>query len=230
MSKIATTLTSLEIQEGGPYRTWLTKSHDDVWRDVDVVVNSTIGHCLSLFDIHLPKLDHFISTSILEGRLSSPYYPSIFHVCYFVSRYYDVGHGRREKIDNDIRARLAEIITAQLKDSGSQNINPLERAMAISSLAMLGHVKMTRQTDIDLLVSRLEHEGFMPYAFCIDPSATANRTMRVRRHSRQHFALKHSPDTFRRNLSARHRNWSFMSASATGRGRRYATAAATWAR
>ena len=80
-------LTMLEVEPGGPYRTWLTPPEADrVWRDVDVAVNANIAFFLSLHGVRLEKLDAFLVDRIKAGALSSPYYPSALHVLYFLGR------------------------------------------------------------------------------------------------------------------------------------------------
>lgn len=173
---IATLLTAHEVDEGGPYRTWLV--HDDApqkWQDVDVVVNSTIGYFLSLGGVRLPRLKNFIDDAVRAGenRLSSPYYPGIFAVGYFLSRFYKSYDAQNEK--------LAAIITEQLADHNSgNNITTLEYAMAISALINLGEAGHAAAGDAmhtatANLIARLDQEGFLPSAFCIDPSRGGDR-------------------------------------------------------
>jgi hypothetical protein len=174
-SAIAKILIAREVGEGGPYRIWLT-SHDIApWQDVDIVVNSTIGYFLSLIGVHLPALDSFIGNAIFKNRLASPYYPSVFHISYFLSRYYSAKHKDANNSHRDVRAKLAEIIRAQLGENGRRKITVLEKAMAISSLIALGHPATIDPTEMDIFASQLEYEGFLPYAFCIDPSREGRR-------------------------------------------------------
>ncbi|HUC31284.1 MAG TPA: hypothetical protein VMR99_01180 [Candidatus Paceibacterota bacterium] len=175
---IATMLTAREVREGGPYRTWLVA--DDapkIWQDVDPVVNSTIGYFLSLIGVHLPKLEDFINDAVREDRLTSPYYPGMFHVGYFISRFYAgiKNSSPGSKRSQEAYAKLADIITARLIQSDGEDITVLERAMAISSLVHLGYPERILPAMADLLAARLEREGFAPYAFCIDPSRGGKR-------------------------------------------------------
>jgi hypothetical protein len=171
-SAIAKILTGREIQAGGPYRTWLVaKDVRSAWQDVDPVVNSTIGYFLSLVGARLPLLQKFLEDAIRKGQLTSPYYPGIFPAVYFLSRFYkscDVSDTA-----SATRTALANIIA----DRGRcDNITVLERAMAISSLINLGRAKEgALDTATDLLVAQLEQEGFLPYAFCIDPTRGGKR-------------------------------------------------------
>ena len=171
-SAIAKILIVREVREGGPYRTWLVA--DDTapaWQDLDIVVNSTIGYALSLIGVHLPKLESFISEAVRQNRLVSPYYPGILHVGYFLSRFYSK-NGTRENAD--ARAKLADIIIDRLQDDDTGSITALEHAMGISSLINLEHTDQVPRM-ADLLVKRLDREGFCSYAFCIDPTRDGRR-------------------------------------------------------
>ena len=172
LSAIAKMLTGREIQEGGPYRTWLVADDTSTaWQDVDPVVNSTIGYFLSLVGVRLPQLKKFLEDVVRNGQLISPYYPGIFPAVYFLSRFYknrgDAG------MATATRATLADIIIEQLHCDG---ITTLERAMAISSLIHLGHMEsFALGAATDQLITRVEREGFLPYAFCIDPARDSKR-------------------------------------------------------
>ena len=89
MAKFVTLLTNLEVEESGPYKSWIThKEADKVWHDVDLAVNSNIAFFLSLFDINLKGLSNFIESSINSNTYKSPYYTSPFPIIYFISRSY----------------------------------------------------------------------------------------------------------------------------------------------
>ena len=165
-------LTGCEIQEGGPYRTWLMPNDARAeWQDVDPIVNSTIGYFLSLVGVRLPQLQKFLEDAVREGQLTSPYYPGIFPGVYFLSRFYENRGG--VGIASATRAALADIITKHLHRN---DITALECAMTISSLINLGHRENSALgAAADLLNARLEREGFLPYAFCIDPSRDGKR-------------------------------------------------------
>ena len=164
---IAKILTGREVQEGGPYRTWLVADDTSAtWQDVDPVVNSTIGYFLSLVGVRLPPLQKFLEDAVRKNQLTSPYYPGIFPAAYFLSRFYKSCNA--SSAASATCAVLADIITKNLH---RDNITTLERAMAISSLINLGPTEDgTAAAEADLLVARLEREGFLPYAFCIDPA------------------------------------------------------------
>lgn len=172
-SAIAGMLTGREVQEGGPYRTWLVPPNaPPAWQDTDIVVNSTIGYALALIGVRLPQLEKFISDGVRRRRLASPYYPGIFHVGYFLSRFY-----LHNSIDDNVDARLtlAKMIADRLSESNGQNINTLDCAMAISTLFNLGHAGHIPQKIPTALLGKLEREGFLPYAFCVDPTRDGKR-------------------------------------------------------
>lgn len=80
-------LTTLEVAEGGPYRTWLTPADSQpVWTDVDLVVNSNIAYFLALQGVKLPKLTRLFHTALTSDQLESPYYPARLPILYFLSR------------------------------------------------------------------------------------------------------------------------------------------------
>lgn len=152
-------LTALEIKEGGPYRTWLVPADaPQKWRDTDIVVNSTIGWFLSLFDVSLPNLEAFIAEILEKNGPVSPYYPGPVQALYFVSRFYQ---GRK-------REDIAELILDCRKNPIEWR-TPLENAMAITSLVRLGFREKVRQEMIGSLVLRIRKEGWRPYPFCMDP-------------------------------------------------------------
>jgi hypothetical protein len=173
LAAIAKLLTAREGGIGGPYRTWLVEGDAAAkWQDVDLVVNSTIGFFLSLIGVHLPRVKDLLDDAVRERRLSSPYYPGIFHVGYFLSRWYEhhVSANIDTRDDTDARDILADIIAANLTQSNIEQITTLEHAMAISSLIALGRAEQITPSTVDRLAARVAHEGFLPYAFCIDPT------------------------------------------------------------
>lgn len=175
LSAVAKMLIKQEVQEGGPYRTWLVA--DDApskWQDVDIVTNATVGYFLSLIGVKLPPLEKFLSGAIGKHQLESSYYPEILHVGYFLSRFY------KKKINPenaDTRRTLATIIAERLqRRNNTEDSTPLEQAMAISSLINLGYPEIVPMKEVvELIVDRLERDGPLPYAFCIDPARGGKR-------------------------------------------------------
>jgi hypothetical protein len=170
-SAIAKILTMREIKEGGPYRTWLVADDAQAsWQDVDSIANSTIGYFLSLVGVRLPRLEKFLDEIVRRHQLTSPYYPDVFPSIYFLSRFYK--NCSVASTTSVTRAALADIVIERLRDG----ISTLQYAMAISSLVNLGYAEnFVFDTVADLLVARLEREGFLPYAFCIDPARDSKR-------------------------------------------------------
>jgi len=194
MAHIAKLLTAVEVAPGGPYRTWLVGSQGSMaggetggafepvklrkpekWRDVDIVVNSNIGYCLSRLGVTLPNLTQFIDDRICDRNLRSPYYPGAMQVLYFVARFYHgveyVGSGA-EKI-REKKAALADMVLREWRrhDTGNEaRQNPLETAMTISTLIDLGFGNILTSPDAKIFAERCMQKEFQPYPFCIDPS------------------------------------------------------------
>lgn len=158
LAKIVTLLTAVEQKEGGPYYTWLVPPDaDKVWRDVDIAVNANVAYFLALQDIFLPNLRTFIYSKINKRDLTSKYYPSMFPVAYFLSRYLSLD----KKVPLVIRSTLQqEIMSSRMKDGNWGN--PLNTALAVSSLLRLGAVPKTFMKNA-LKGNRQAH------AFCCDP-------------------------------------------------------------
>ncbi len=82
-------LLATETAVGGPYRTWLVApDSDNIWRDVDLAVNSNVAFFLSMAGSRLPNLDRLMADAIREGRFSSPYYPTQYPFLYYLARAY----------------------------------------------------------------------------------------------------------------------------------------------
>ena len=176
LAAVARLLTASEIHAGGPYRTWLVPNNaPGAWQDIDLVVNSTIGYFLSLMEVHLPRLEYFINDAVNKNELASPYYPGIFHVGYFLSRFYESVSSNAKNGCADARMKLADIVIGRLYKTDGRTITTLEQSMAISSLIALGCAERDVAPAANLLVERIEHEGFRPYAFCIDPAREGRR-------------------------------------------------------
>jgi len=160
MAKIVTLLTAVEEKEGGPYRTWLiSQDADKVWKDVDLVVNSNIAYFLSLQDVSLPNLTTFIESAIDTGNYSSPYYPSVYPIIYFISRFYK---GKKIKQATDF--------LLSKRDASKKWGSPLNTALAVTSLLNLGVAPDKVKDSIEYLVNRQKKKLHKPHAFCIDPA------------------------------------------------------------
>jgi hypothetical protein len=157
IARIVTLLTTLEKKEGGPYKTWLVSENvDDVWKDVDLAVNSNVGYFLSLQGIKLKNINKLIKLAIEKENLNSPYYPSIYPIIYFISRFL-----KSEK--------LVKIILAKKNDDNWEN--PLDTALAVSSLLNLGVEPEILKPSIDFLIKNQKKDGSWKISpFCIDPA------------------------------------------------------------
>lgn len=129
MAYVVNALSMLEVAEGGPYRTWLVgEGFDDIWMDVDLVVNSNIAYLLSFFDIELPEITAFIEKKIDAGSYESPYYVPPFSIIYFISRWYK---GEKKKLVIDY--------ILNLRQSDGSFGNASDTALAISALLNFGY-------------------------------------------------------------------------------------------
>jgi hypothetical protein len=151
-------LTHTETEEGGPYRTWIVPASAHAhWHDVDIAVNANIAYMLQLHDVELPNLVHLMDTAITEQRLSSPYYPTLYPIWYFLSRSYQGQH----------RARLLADIMAQ-QQAGRWG-SPLHTALAVSASLHLGAEPATVRPAVTWLRS-LKEPAIRPETFCFDPA------------------------------------------------------------
>ena len=157
IAKIVNLLTAVEKNEGGPYKTWLVSENvDEIWKDVDLAVNSNIGYFLSLQEIELENINKLIKLAIEKENLISPYYPSIYPIVYFISRFF-----KSEK--------LIKIILS--KKNGDNWGNPLDTALAISALLNLGMDPNKVRPSINYLINNQKKNGsWKASAFCIDPA------------------------------------------------------------
>lgn len=132
MAAITSLLIGCEAKIGGPYRTWIVGNKaPKIWKDIDLAVNSNIGFFLSLQNISLPSIDKLIDDAIKTGNISSPYYPTLYPIIYFFSRFYK---GKR-------RCQIIDYILKTQDKEFSYNKNPLDTAIAVSSLINLGYKK-----------------------------------------------------------------------------------------
>lgn len=163
MAKIVSLLTSLEHREGGPYYTWLVPPDGKkIWKDVDIAVNSNIAYFLYLQEVELPNVNRFIEAHIDKADFTSPYYPTLYPVVYFISRFYQ---GNRKD-------KLVSLLLSRKDDKGTWE-NPLNTALAISSLINLGIPSEKFDKGIDYILQS-QNKGCWPaHVFYLDP--TRNR-------------------------------------------------------
>lgn len=158
-AQITSILTDLEVQEGGPYRTWwVDDKFDKKWLDVDVAVNANIAYFLYLNEINLPNLSKFFDEAIDGWQLKSKYYPNEYSTIYYLSRFYD-GNGKQ---------KIISWLKRKKKKNGSWG-NSLNTALAILSLINLGTKDSVSINSIERLLSS-QKEGIWPACgFCLDP-------------------------------------------------------------
>jgi hypothetical protein len=151
LAKIVTILTATEKKEGGPYYTWITLPDvDNVWKDIDIAVNSNVAYFLALQDIFLPNMREFLFNGIKQKKFNSKYYLTIFPIIYFLSRYLNLD----KKTPIKLKLDLQKFILSKQRVDGSWG-NSLDTALAVSSLLRLG----TLPASISKSVQFLENEG-----------------------------------------------------------------------
>ncbi len=165
----ANILTRTEVQEGGPYRTWITALQEGPWADVDIAVNSTIGYFLSLFDVRLPHVEDLITASLAQDAPQSLYYPNCTAVLYFISRYCG---GAKDGMEGVGRKVAAAILDFRARQGGA--LTPLEDAMTATSLMRCGARNALNPERLQALGVQAMQEQWQPYAFCMDPSRGGN--------------------------------------------------------
>lgn len=160
MAHIVTILTATEINEGGPYQTWLIpKTVEKQWQDVDIAINSNIAYFLSLQKIELPKINHLIEERIIADDFSSQYYPSFYPIVYFISRFYK----------GDYAERLKNMLLDKRQNNGSWE-NPLYTALAIIALLNFETSPNKIKKSVEYLLQKQSNDKWQPYVFCIDPA------------------------------------------------------------
>ncbi|MBU4421375.1 hypothetical protein L6259_01795 [Candidatus Parcubacteria bacterium] len=165
LAQIIMLLTATEVKEGGPYRTWLVSPDaPEIWRDVDLAVNSNIAYFLSLQDVFLNNLVSLIEQTIEKEKYISPYYPSEYPIIYFISRFY---RGSKQK-------QITDYLLSR-QDADNKWENPLYTALAVSALLNFGCNKNILEKSILYLTGEYQNGAWPAYAFCIDPSLGGNK-------------------------------------------------------
>lgn len=142
LSRAVMVLTSLEQQEGGPYRTWLVPPDaDKAWKDIDLAVNANIGHFLLLQEVELDKLNELTETAIKKKKYHSPYYSTQYSVIYFISRFYQ---GAQKK-------KIVEFLLNKQNKNHHWG-NPLDTAFACSALLNFGYPARKLEKPIEYLL------------------------------------------------------------------------------
>ena len=164
-AEITTILTATESHVGGPYQTWIVPSNaENIWKDIDVAVNSNIAYFLALQDVFLPNMRKFLVGQIIKKNINSKYYPTQFPVAYFLSRYINLD----KTVAFKYKKALQKMILSNKKNDGSFG-NPLNTALATSSLLRLGISPKIVEKSIKYLNKTNKNGIWKAYAFCLDP-------------------------------------------------------------
>ncbi len=156
MASVVKLLVASEVRPGGPYRTWLVAPESNPkWQDVDLAVNANFAYLLTLITKPLPNIVNFIDEAIINRNLSSPYYPSIYPLLYYISRGYSGKH----------RTTLVTIIKKEIVLVN----NSLHLALLLSALLHL-HERVTSSQISSLLKAQNKDGSWPADAFCMDPS------------------------------------------------------------
>lgn len=128
LAHIVSLLTSTEVQEGGPYNTWIVQPIPNELRDIDPAVNSNVAYFLSRLDISLPQLESYFDDTIRNKKYTSLYYISPYPILYFLSRVYK-GKLAKKAIDY--------LLSLQNKKGFWEN--PQDTALAVCALIRFGY-------------------------------------------------------------------------------------------
>lgn len=162
LSNIVQLLIRQEHIPGGPYRTWIVPSSaDDIWKDIDIVVNCNIAYMLSLHGVYLESLERYIDINITKKTLTSPYYPDTISIIYFILRWY--------KGTESFILKIAQVLN-EIEGTEQAHTSPLSTAYLLLSHIQLesDHVKLLAY--VDKLLHEFNTIGWSAHAYCIDPS------------------------------------------------------------
>ncbi len=129
LGKVLSTLTKLESQIGGPYRSSFTEI-----ADIDIGVNVAISYFLSLNKVELPALNNLIELVIKEQNFHTNFCNNQFLIIYLISLYYK---GSQKQI-------LIEHLRLILK----QKNNNFNKLLMLTSLKNLG-----KETNIKIKIN-----------------------------------------------------------------------------
>jgi hypothetical protein len=155
LAHVVRLFTSTEVKEGGPYRTWLVpEDADNIWKDIDIAVNSNVAYFLSLYEIALPQLTGYIEDRIINNKLFSPYYPTEFPIFYFISRFYN----------GKYKNKLIESLLAKRNSKYTWD-NPLNTALAMSTICNLQGSVDKLDESVHYLLQTQMHGSWKPNPF-----------------------------------------------------------------
>lgn len=152
LKKILETLINQEVDEGGPYFTWIVSNDDIEWKDIDLAVNSNIANLLSLFEIELPNLVHYVENAIVNNKIKSRYYPTSVPVAYFISRWY---RGSKKK----------ELVKSLMRMYEKKSSTIMDKILIATSLLRLGETDNKCVSETVMMISRKPSIVFEPFPF-----------------------------------------------------------------
>jgi hypothetical protein len=153
MAQVVSILVAGEVDEGGPYKTWIVpKNAAPIWQDVDAVVNSNIAYFLSLQGIVLPSLQRYFDQIIASSLYTSPYYPTPYPFLYFLSRFY-----QGEQCPSLISFLWEKRVAKRWQ-------TPLASALAVCALLSFGIRTTLLSEPISFLLDTQEKDGSWPAA------------------------------------------------------------------
>ena len=94
LAKLLNILAAAEIQEGGPYSSFV----DSQDRDIDIAVNIAIAYFLFLQKVDLPELDSLIEKAIASKNFESKFFASGYPAIYLLAKFYN-GKQKQSLID-----------------------------------------------------------------------------------------------------------------------------------
>jgi hypothetical protein len=156
LADIVSLLIQQESLPGGPYRTWITASKEDI-KDIDIVVNSTIAYFLSLLDVETPQLQRYFEDAIEQHMLTSKYYDDEIVIIYFLSRAYK---GKNISL-------LKERLLRRRDGDGSWG-NSFHTALAVTALLRLGEAPETLTASVQTIVDTHYNGKWQPQHFFIE--------------------------------------------------------------
>lgn len=149
LSTITRVLLHQEKNVGGPYKTWFVSSKQgEIWQDIDLAVNVNIGYFLSLLGAKIPNITQMIGTAILSNNFTSSYYDQPLPILYFIARWYGSEH-------KDILKNHIFSLRKKQKNWG----NPLNTALAVSSLLRLGADFSELEAPIQSILDQQQNNG-----------------------------------------------------------------------
>lgn len=181
IAALARLLPAAEIDEGGPYATWIVEGaarpvhtgYSDagepaLWSDVDPGVNANVAYLLSQLGIRLPKLDAYLERALRARSYSSAYYPDPLAVSYFITRGYS-GSALSEAVPGILRYAHPD---------GTYG-SPLHNALAVASLARAGAPQEAYEAARYALIEAQHPDG----GFASGPLYLEQSTKAARRHA-----------------------------------------------